>query len=384
MRDLLLLRYGELGLKGGNRKFFIKKLKRNIRKKLAKMGELTSTHGRLYFFPEDNAGEEAIKILEKTFGLAGIAPAKETELQWDQITLAAEKLIGQTLKGPATFKVETKRANKSFPRNSPEISRDLGAHLLSKFPDLTVDVHNPDILLKVEIRGKAFVYLTDYQGPGGLPVGTGGRGILMLSGGIDSPVAGWMMLKRGLDVFPVHFSSPPYTNERSLEKVKDLCRVLKTWGMERPLYNVYFTPVQEQLLQNTPSEYLTLLMRRMMVRLANTLGEKENCGSLITGESLGQVASQTIESLHSSGILSKYPVFRPLIGLDKQEIIGLAKRIGTYDISIQPHEDCCQVFVPQHPVTRPDLLRIEEIEEDLSISSQLNEALEKMEKVDVE
>ncbi len=380
MSDLILLRYGELGLKGHNRSFFIKKLKENIRRMLKSRGELSSAHGRLFFHPEGDE-EEAVKILQRVFGLVGASPAREVELDMEDIAGAAADLISKLDLGEkTTFKVETKRANKSFYLNSMEISRDIGAQLLKRFPGLKVDVHQPELRVRVEIRRKAFVYLADNPGPGGLPVGTGGRGILLLSGGIDSPVAGWMMLKRGIDVLPLHFFSPPYTNERSLEKVKELVEVLGKWGLKRSLYNINFTPIQEELIQKVPGDYLTIIMRRTMIRLANRLAEKQGDKCIITGESLGQVASQTIESLHSTDVLAEVPVLRPLIGLDKQEIISRAQEIGSYDISIQPYEDCCQVFVPTHPVTRPVLSDIEEIEEDLELEEKLHEALENAEK----
>ena len=381
MSDLILLRYGELGLKGHNRSFFIKKLKENIRRILDGKGQLTSAHGRLFFHPDGN-GREAVEKLQRVFGLVGISPAREVHLDMEEIAAAAENLIsGMNMGTQTTFKVETRRSNKSFYLNSMEINRDLGAKLLKTFPHLKVDVHKPKLKVRVEIRSKAFVYIDDKPGPGGLPVGTGGRGILMLSGGIDSPVAGWMMLKRGIDVLPMHFSSHPYTNERSLEKVKELVKILQKWGLKRPLYNVNFTPIQEELIREAPGDYLTILMRRMMIRLANIQAKKSGEKSIITGESLGQVASQTIESLHSTGVLAESPILRPLIGLDKQEIINRAQEIGTYDISIQPFEDCCQVFVPTHPVTRPELTDIEKIEEKLDLDQKLLEAIENAEKI---
>ncbi len=381
MSDLILLRYGELGLKGHNRSFFIKKLKENIRRILDGKGQLTSAHGRLFFHPDGNE-REAVKKLQRVFGLVGISPAREVHLDMEEIAAAAENLIsGMNMGTQTTFKVETRRSNKSFYLNSMEINRDLGAKLLKTFPHLKVDVHKPKLKVRVEIRSKAFVYIDDKPGPGGLPVGTGGRGILMLSGGIDSPVAGWMMLKRGIDVLPMHFSSHPYTNERSLEKVKELVKILQKWGLKRPLYNVNFTPIQEELIREAPGDYLTILMRRMMIRLANIQAKKSGEKSIITGESLGQVASQTIESLHSTGVLAESPILRPLIGLDKQEIINRAQEIGTYDISIQPFEDCCQVFVPTHPVTRPELTDIEKIEEKLDLDQKLLEAIENAEKI---
>jgi len=381
MSDLILLRYGELGLKGHNRSFFIKKLKENIRRILDGKGQLTSAHGRLFFHPDGNE-REAVEKLQRVFGLVGISPAREVHLDMEEIAAAAENLIsGMNMGTQTTFKVETRRSNKSFYLNSMEINRDLGAKLLKTFPHLKVDVHKPKLKVRVEIRSKAFVYIDDKPGPGGLPVGTGGRGILMLSGGIDSPVAGWMMLKRGIDVLPMHFSSHPYTNERSLEKVKELVKILQKWGLKRPLYNVNFTPIQEELIKEVPGDYLTILMRRMMIRLANIQAKKSGEKSIITGESLGQVASQTIESLHSTGVLAESPILRPLIGLDKQEIINRAQEIGTYDISIQPFEDCCQVFVPTHPVTRPELTDIEKIEEKLDLDQKLLEAIENAEKI---
>ncbi len=378
-----IIRYGEIGLKGQNRPYFEKSLEKNILRTLDDQeASIEKTYGRLYLHTA--LGEEEVtRQLKRVFGIAGFAPVHRVKLNLEDIKEKALEIVREKVGNrEMTFKVETRRPNKSFPVNSLEVSRILGAHLLENLENLSVDVHNPQMKVHVELRENATLHLDGYTGPGGLPVGSSSRGLLLLSGGIDSPVAGWFMLKRGIAVRPVHFHSPPYTSERSLEKVIDICKILKGWGLRQPFFKVNFTPIQEKLLAEVPKKYLTLIMRRMMIRIVDILSKKRGEKCLITGESLGQVASQTVESLLVTGTLTELPLFRPLIGLDKQEIISKAEEIGTYETSIMPFEDCCQVFVPEHPVTRPRLKDIEEIEENLQYSSLIKEAAEKVEELD--
>lgn len=382
MKDtqLFLIKYGELGLKGKNRNFFIHALIRNMKALLGKENvEIGKTHGRLYLRTKQPT-HQVIQSLQKVFGIVKIASARECPLDLQNIKEQAASLVEEALgEQRMSFKVETRRPNKSFPLDSMEMSRELGAYLLQRFSELYVDVTAPQLRLQVELRQRAYIYLQDESGPGGLPVGTGGKGVLLLSGGIDSPVAGWTLLKRGLEVLPLHFHSAPYTNERSLEKVKDLVRTVQLWGLHDTLFLIHFTELQEILIEHTPNAYLTLLMRRMMMRIGQALAETQGAQCLITGESLGQVASQTIESMHATGAVAQYPVLRPLVGMDKEDIINLAKEIGTYEISIQPHEDCCQVFVPQHPVTRPVLKKVEAIEKGIPWQGAVEKAVEEVE-----
>ncbi len=376
-----LMRYGELGLKGLNRTYFLKVLKKNILKALTGFqASIRMPHGRLFL--ETTADENLVsRVLAKTFGLVGFAPVRVVDLDYKTITDCANDMFADIATDKAySFKVETRRSNKSFPLNSMETNKELGAFILNQFPNLRVDVHSPDFKLNVELRERAYLYLNDRPGPGGLPVGTGGKGLLMLSGGIDSPVAGWMLLKRGMSVQPVHFHSPPYTSERSLAKVKEITSILKKWGLQGPLLVVNFTPLQEVFLKSDDKDYLTLFMRRAMVRIADVLRSNQSGHCLITGESLGQVASQTVEALHVTGEPATVPIFRPLIGLNKDEITNIAKNIGTYETSIIPYEDCCQVFVPSRPITKPKLKIVETKESLLEINNLVDRAVADVEK----
>ncbi len=378
-----LIRYGELGLKGLNRTYFLKALKKNILEALADFPvSIRAPHGRLFL--ETRADENLVRrVLTRTFGLVGFAPVRMVDLDYKAIAACAKDMFSELAIGEHdTFKVETRRSNKSFPLNSMETNKELGAYILNQFPNLRVNVHRPDFKLNVELRERAYLYLNDCSGPGGLPVGTGGKGFLMLSGGIDSPVAGWMLLKRGMAVQPIHFHSPPYTSDRSLAKVKEISSILKDWGLQGPLLVVNFTPLQEVLLKSDDKDYLTLFMRRAMVRIADALGHSQSGHCLITGESLGQVASQTVEALHVTGAPATVPIFRPLIGLNKDEITNIAKDIGTYETSIIPYEDCCQVFVPSRPITKPRLKNVERKESLLEIEDLVERAVADVEKID--
>jgi thiamine biosynthesis protein ThiI len=368
MGNLFLVSFGEIALKGENRPFFERILIQRIKNALKRFDNVTvqKTHGRIYCFA-DGRSEEIVDALSKVFGIVSIAPAKSCELEMDSIKETALSVMKSTDFCGKTFKVETRRPNKSFALKSPEVSREVGAHVLANLRDLEVDVHNPDIMLEIEIREKVFVYCEKTPGPGGLPLGSNGKAMLLLSGGIDSPVAGYMVMKRGVEIEPVYFHSFPFTSDRAKEKVVDLCRVLAGYSDGICLHVVNFTDVLKELAEKGPEDFLTIIMRRMMVRISQQLAQKSGAKALVTGESIGQVASQTLEALIATDEVADMPVFRPLIGFDKVEIIDFAHKIGTYDISIEPYADCCTVFVPEHPKTRPSLSAVDDAEEGLDI-----------------
>lgn len=385
MDNIYLISFGEIALKGENRPFFERILMQRIRKALKPVDEkakLQKTHGRIYCFSEAPQ-EKVLDCLKRVFGIVYISPAKSCELTIEQVQeTALEVMKSQDYKGK-TFKVETRRPNKSFPMKSPEISREVGAYILKNLNNLKVDVHAPQIQLDVEIREKAFVYSERVPGPGGLPLGCNGKAMLLLSGGIDSPVAAYMLMKRGVEIEPIYFHSFPFTSDRAKEKVIELCKILSGYSGHMRLHVVNFTEVLKELGEKTPNEFLTILMRRMMVRIAQETAKKIGAQALVTGESLGQVASQTIEALAATNEVATMPIFRPLIGLDKIEIMDTARKVGTYDISIQPYADCCTVFVPAHPKTRPNLLVVNEAEQNINPIIMTEQGLKDMEIVDI-
>lgn len=390
MYDLLLIRYGEIGTKGKNRHVFEQRLQANIQAALAGLGvqEVERAHARLYVPLKENL-EEMTNRLQRVFGISSFSPVRRVPLDFEAIKEGAIEVMGSSLwekeplsdsPGKLTFKVDTRRANKGFPMTSPEVSRELGAVLLKEFPQLSVDVHEPQMTLEVEIREQySYVSTERIPGPGGLPVGVSGKAVLLLSGGIDSPVAGYRMMKRGVAPVAVHFHSSPFTSERSKEKVLDLARILASYGGPIPVHVVHFTEIQKAINQHCPGKLMITIMRRMMLRIAEMIAEQVGAGALITGESLGQVASQTMESIQATNAVVELPVFRPLIGADKMEIIDLAQRIGTYKLSIQPYEDCCTIFVPRHPETHPKLPEVERAEAKLAAKELLEEAIERTE-----
>ncbi|ADL12797.1 tRNA uracil 4-sulfurtransferase ThiI [Acetohalobium arabaticum] len=389
MKDLILIKYGEIGIKGSNRYLFEDRLIRNMEESLSginKEVDIYKTHGRV-FVEAEGSFERIRERLQKVFGIVGVCSAKETELDFEKIKNAGLELIERELSGkPRTFKVETRRINKDFQYDSMEISRKLGAYILRNTEDLTVDVHDPDIQLDVEIRHKqAYLYASDLPGVKGLPVGSCGKAGLLLSGGIDSPVAGWMAMKRGVEIMPIYFHTPPFTSSRAKEKVLDLSRVLAEYaGGSLQVRIVPFTEVQKALNEKCPEKLLTVIMRRMMMRIAERITNNNEGKALITGESIGQVASQTLESMNVTNAVAQMPVFRPLIGLDKNEIKARAKEIGTYEISIQPYDDCCTIFVPDSPETKPKLRFVEYGEEDLEVERLIEEAVKEAEIITVE
>ncbi|KXS40023.1 MULTISPECIES: tRNA uracil 4-sulfurtransferase ThiI [unclassified Candidatus Frackibacter] len=389
MKDLILVRYGEIGTKGGNRHLFEDKLISNIEQSLTEIAkaDVYKTDGRIFVETEMNDVDVVTDRLQKVFGIVGVCPAKETALDFEEIKEAGLELVEKELSDKAkTFKVETRRINKGFEYDSMEINRELGAHVLRNTEDLTVDVHNPDFKLNVEIRYRqAYVYANDLPGVGGLPVGSSDKAGLLLSGGIDSPVAGWMAMKRGVELIPIYFHSPPFTSERAKEKVIDLCRVLASYaGGSINLRVVPFTEIQTAIKDECPKKLLTIIMRRLMMKIAEEITENEDGKALITGESIGQVASQTLDSMYVTNAMTKMPVFRPLIGLDKNEIKRRAKDIGTYEISIQPYDDCCTLFVPDNPETKPKLRFVEYAEEDLAVEELVSEAITQTEIIKIE
>ncbi|MBN2143564.1 MAG: tRNA 4-thiouridine(8) synthase ThiI [Candidatus Aureabacteria bacterium] len=362
---LYLLSYGELALKGRNRPFFVKRLIKNIIEKIKNLGhyEIHSIDGRLLL--NTTAGpHEVYPVLSKIFGLAGFSLVVKCGLNYEEVREKTLQFVSSCLSQKpeiSTFKIAARRSNKQFEKNSTELNSELGLEVLKAFPQLKVDVKTPHLAVHVEIRDQeAFIHSAFEKGGGGLPVGISGKGLLLLSGGIDSPVAGWMLLKRGMQVTPLHFCSPPYTSPRARQKVIDLARVLASYGGEKYLHLLQFTPVQLKIKDTRHQDLMTLLLRRAMMDAAMQLSQKLNQNTVITGENLGQVASQTIESMTATAHQYPLQVIRPLIGFDKMEIIEKAKQIQTYEISIQPYEDCCTLFLPEHPCTKPhvnDLLQ---------------------------
>lgn len=384
--ELILARYGEIGLKGRNRRAFEEKLILNMQAALTDFAveRIEREYGRIYIYLNGDM-EAACQRLTRVFGLVGVSPTLSADLNLPQIKTAAVVALKEARQeGYTTFKVETRRPNKSFLLKSPEVSRELGAHILRSVSGLSVDVHQPQVTLQVEIRERAaYIYWRSLPGPGGLPIGVSGRVVLLLSGGIDSPVAGWMTMKRGVEVIPVYFHSFPFTSDRAKEKVVDLCRVLARYSGSIKLYVIPFTEIQKKLHKDGPDELLTILMRRMMMRIAEQIAQKEKAIALVTGESVGQVASQTLPSLAATGAVVTLPILRPLVALDKEEIISRAIHIGTYDISIRPYEDCCTVFVPRHPQTRPILTKVEKAEQDLIATELLERAVQEAEIISI-
>ncbi len=390
MFQSFLIKYAEIGIKGKNRYLFEDALLSHIHHALKRLdGQFTVTKesGRIYAHagaPFDY--DEVTEALTCVFGVAAVCPLKRVEdLGFEALKKQVVEYIEETYPDKSfTFKVNTRRVNKQYPGSSEQINRDLGEVILETFPQTRVDVHQPDVLLNVEIRPKGVnLYSRVIPGPGGMPVGTNGRAMLLLSGGIDSPVAGYMIAKRGVKIEAVYFHAPPYTSERAKQKVVDLAREVSRYSGPIKLHVVNFTDIQLAIYDKCPHEELTIIMRRYMMRIAEELAKKDNCQGLITGESIGQVASQTVHSLAVTNEVCALPVFRPVIGFDKQDIVDIALKIGTYETSIEPYEDCCTIFVAKHPVTKPVLEKIRKSERNLEeqIEGMLKEAVETAEVV---
>lgn len=380
MQEIILIKNGELALKGLNRSTFESVLVKNIKRRMQGLGAfvISRSQSTITIEPAEEGFDmdEAVERLKKVFGIAGFQRAAAVEKDMAEILSVAKEYLADTLSEISTFKVEAKRSDKSFPLTSPEISREVGGALLSAFPHLKVDVHNPDRVVTVEVREKkAYIRCNQIKGAGGMPVGTGGKAALLISGGIDSPVAGHMMAKRGIVLDAVHFASPPFTSPQAEMKVHDLLRQVAKYSGDIGLYTVPFTEIQTQIRDNCPEELFTLIMRRFMMRIAERIARREDCAALVTGESVGQVASQTILALGCTDAVVGMPVFRPLIGMDKDEIISRARQIDTFDISIRPYEDCCTVFTPKHPKTRPQISFLEHAEAALDVDALVERAV---------
>ena len=381
MKEIILIKNGELALKGLNRMTFEDILIKNIRRKIGKLGDFSvrKAQSTIYIEPryEDFPFGEALEEMKQVFGIAAFSRALTVEKDMDAILNAAPDYLAERLKNAKPFKVESKRADKRFPLTSPEISRELGGKLLSRFPHLKVDVHNPEVLVMVEIRDYgAYIHGEQLKGAGGMPVGSGGRAAVLISGGIDSPVAAYMMAKRGLELNAIHFASPPYTSPRAELKVMQLLKKVANYSNAIRVGVVPFTEIQELIGKHCPEEYFTLIMRRFMMRISERLAKERNCGALITGESVGQVASQTLLALGVTDAVVNMPVLRPVIGMDKDEIIEISRKIDTFEISIEPYEDCCTVFTPKHPKTRPNIELVEQAESALDIEALVTAAVE--------
>lgn len=372
MFQSFLIKYAEIGVKGKNRYLFENALVDNAKRALDKIDgdfEVTKENGRVYAKAlSDYDYDEAVDALQHVFGIVGICPMVQIEDNgFDDLAEQVVKYIEENYeKKDFTFKVMARRARKNYPMDSMEINAELGGKILDAFPELSVDVHNPDVILNVEIRNQINIYSKILPGPGGMPVGTAGKAMLLLSGGIDSPVAGWMTAKRGVVVDAVYFHAPPYTSERAKQKVVDLAKIVSKYSGPMNLYVVNFTDIQMYIYDKCPHDELTIIMRRYMMKIAECFAKQEGAHALITGESIGQVASQTMQSLAATNEVCTMPVFRPVIAFDKQEIIDLSLKIGSYETSILPYEDCCTTFVAKHPVTKPNINVIKNSEKKLA------------------
>lgn len=380
MREIILLKQGEMVLKGLNRRGFEDKLMGNAKRRLKKYGsfKVYTRQSATYIEPQDESCdfEGAWQAMGRLFGVAGLCRARACPKDKDAIVACAKEYLGDKLRAARSFKVESKRADKSFPMTSIQLSQYVGGELHDAFPHLIVDVHHPELTVHVEVRDyEAFVHADPEEGAGGLPVGMGGRALSLLSGGIDSPVASWMIAKRGVIVDMIHYYSYPYTSPEAKEKVLDLARLLVPYIGKTCVHVVPFTKIQEELRRSCPEELFTILMRRFMMRIACAVAEKNGIQALVTGESVGQVASQTLEAMACTNAVCTVPVLRPVVGMDKEEIVRIARRIGTFDTSILPYEDCCTVFTPRHPATRPRLEDVRQAEAALDVESLVQKAL---------
>jgi len=380
-RNTLIVRCGEVALKGLNKPYFEKMLVDRIKKVLKEFEgvEVKRLEGLIFVRADKSFDiDKIIGIISKVFGVASISPAVESESDMDRIGETAVAFMLELIerKGVKTFKVDAKRADKNFPVKSPDIARQIGAKVLIGCKVLSVDVHNPDALLFVDVRkDKTYIFEQKVSGFGGLPLGTNGKGLVLLSGGIDSPVAAWMMAKRGMLIEAMHFHSYPYTSERAQEKVEDLAKIIAGYTGNFRMHSINLLPIQEAIVENCPEEEITILVRRFMMRIAEKVAVERNCMMLITGENLGQVASQTAEALVVTDAVVKMPVMRPLIAMDKVDIMDKAREIGTYETSIKPYEDCCTVFLPKHPATKPRLERILESESKLDVEGLIEKVM---------
>ena len=383
MEEVILLKLGEIMLKGLNRHQFEAVLLRTVKRRLIGCGEFDCkcSQSTIYVTPKNSEADmdEAERRMGKIFGVVGYVRAAAVEKNLKEIQEMAVEYLKDELEDVNTFKVETRRSDKKFELKSPEVSAEVGGYLLEAYPNLTVDVHNPEMTVRVEIREtKAFIHGGIKEGAGGIPVGTGGRAAIMISGGLDSPVAAWHMAKRGVELVGIHFASPPYTSELAHQKVVKLLEKVSEYAGRMKMITVEFTHLQEEIRDKCPEEVGTVILRRCMIRAAEKIANDENCLALITGESLGQVASQTMQAIACTDAVADMPVFRPLIGTDKSEIVKTAYRIDTFETSIEPYEDCCTIFTPKHPKTKPSIKFIEKSEQKIDIEALIDEALENL------
>lgn len=388
MEKVLSGSLGEIALKGLNRKYFEDKLIKRMRIVIKDIGfeKIYKEQGKVYIEAAESDFPQMINRLKKVFGLVHISPCIRVEKDFDEISTAAIEIMSKKLeeRNIKTFKVDTNRADKNFPIKSPDMSRKIGGIILNKFSCLKVDVHSPEVYVYIDIKQHAYVYTEKIKGYGGLPIGTNGKGLLLLSGGIDSPVAGFMMAKRGVEISCVHYHSYPFTSERAEEKVKDLAHIIARYTGRIKMFSVNLLNIQKEINLKCPEDEMTIISRRFMMRIAEKIAEFHNFNALITGENLGQVASQTIYGLDVTNRSVNLPVFRPLIGFDKVDIIEIAKDIETFETSIQPFEDCCSVFLPKHPVTKPKVSDIEESESVLDIEELIEDAIRNMKVYNIE
>ena len=388
-KEILLCKYGEIVLKGANRKYFEDALCREIRHRAASYGnfDVYRSQSTIYVEPEDEYADidGMFKSCLKVFGIVAVSRAAVCQKNMADIQRVAKEYIPQFLEGKKSFKVEAKRSDKTFPLDSMELSREVGGYVLERCHKIKVDVHNPDVIVKVEIREfGAYLSAGVFKGAGGMPVGTSGRGLLLLSGGIDSPVAGYMMAKRGVKIEALHFESFPYTSERARQKVLDLAAILAEYAGEVRVHVVSLTHIQEELVKNCEEDYFTLLLRRFMMKIAERVAKYKGCPVLITGESLAQVASQTMQALCVTDSAVEIPVFRPCIGMDKEEIVTISRKMGAFETSIQPYEDCCTVFTPRHPKTKPELQKVLDQAAKVDFDALADEAFESLYTVNIE
>ena len=390
MFKAFLIKYAEIGLKGNNRYLFENALRDRIKEALDRLGdyEVTKEQGRIFVkCPDEYDYEETVSALKKVFGISSFCPVAVIDSSdWEELTKGVGDYVEAMYPERSfTFKVEAKRADKNYFLTTPEICAKMGAYLLGRFPEMKVDVHQPEVRITLEIRSKSYIYSIEIAGPGGMPVGCNGKAMLLLSGGIDSPVAGYMISKRGVSVAATYFHAPPYTSERAKQKVVDLAAKISKYAGKIKLFVVNFTDIQLYIYDQCPHEELTIIMRRYMMRIAEKLALQEGCLGLVTGESIGQVASQTMYSLAATNEVCGMPVYRPLIAFDKKEIVELAKEIGTFETSIQPFEDCCTIFVARHPVIKPSIRVINKSEGKLAerIDQLLEEALSTVEVIEI-
>ena len=386
MNEIILLKLGELVLKGLNRRSFEDKLMGNAQRRLKPYGSFRvyTKQSTTYVEPRDDTCDMdgAWEAMQTLFGVAGLSRARACAKDKDALVEAAKEYLGDQLRSVNTFKVESKRADKSFPMTSIQLSQYVGGALHDAFPHLSVDVHHPALTVTVEVRDlAAYVHADPQSGAGGLPVGVNGKAVALLSGGIDSPVAAWMIAKRGVEMEMAHFFSYPYTSQEAKQKVLDLAGILVPWCGRLTVHVVPFTAIQEELRRRCPEELFTVIMRRFMMRISQRIAQRVGAGALVTGESLGQVASQTMEAMHCTGAACTLPILRPVVGMDKEEIVRAARHIGTFETSILPFEDCCTVFTPKHPRLRPVLGEVERAEQGLDIEGLVTQAVEGIERV---